>query len=81
MCAGHDLHCYVVAGALLSTSTVVQVHELLAFTSEPLTGCISHMLLLPLYLLVTNKSPYKQLMYHVLSHTDTSDMSVVDAGK
>ncbi len=41
------------------------------------------MLLSPLacYLLVTNKSPYKQLMYHMLAHTDASDMSVVDAGE
>ncbi len=46
--ARHDLHCYVVAGAPLSTSAIVQVHEPLAFTSEPLMGCASHMLLSPL---------------------------------
>ncbi len=70
-------------GMPLSTSTVVQVHEPLAFTSEPLMGCASHLLLSPLarYLLVTNKSPYKRLTYHVLGHADASTVSVVDAGK
>ncbi len=70
-------------GAPLSASAVVQVREPLAFTSEPLTGCASHMLLSALarYLLVTNKSPYKRLTYHVLGHADASNASVVDAGE
>ncbi len=70
-------------GVPLSASAVVQVREPLAFTSDPLMGCASHMLLSPLarYLLVINKSPYKWLTYHVLGHTNASNASVVDAGK